>query len=210
MRPFTLKTLGEVLNLVRLGGEATDRRLREVLKVARDIGLVVGSGNRFELTDRGRTFLEALEREDAFTIHNLLYESLEPYRRIYDLYRQNVSVADLMRASGYNAVVVDVVLRLIRELESLGGVREEFFDKFVAAILERYKELRRRRWSRYVPIVDLLNEVKVELGVPMRVVYRMFEDFVAKWRDKIILTGSPSGKSIELFGKKYVYVMIDV
>jgi hypothetical protein len=91
-------------------------------------------------------------------------------------------------------------------------VNEEFYSRFESVLLEKYRLLSRRRWSRYVPIQQLLNEVKSELYVPSRLMGRFFEEFVRRWRDKVVLTGAPGATkgSVEVFGKRYVYIMISL
>jgi len=85
---------------------------------------------------------------------------------------------------------------------------------FEKALLEKYRGLSRRRWSKYVQIRQLLDEVRGELYIPNRLVGKLLEEFVRRWRDRVVLTGAPGAglgnDSVEVFGKKYVYIMINM
>ncbi len=212
MRPFTLKGLYEFLRYIQEGGlVGEDKRLRELWKVALDLGFIHEDG---KLAERGVRFLSAYERGDGATIHALFMESLEPYRVVYGLMSKGVvDSRELISRSGLNAVVLDVVLRLIKEVERLGiDARGEVWEVFEKTVLDKYRELARRRWSKYVAIVDLLEEVRRDLRFPRRVVYDMFREYVARRRNDVVLTGSPAGDvaGFEIGGRRYVYVMFRV
>ena len=212
MRPFTLRSLYEFLRFIREGGSVgEDRRLKELWKVALSLGFIREDGR---LTERGAQFLSAYEEGDGATIHALFINSLEPYRILYELMSRGVvDSRKLIAKSGLNAVSIDVVLRLIKEVERLGATaRGELWDLFEKTLVDKYKELARRRWSRYVAIADLLEEVKRELRFPRRVVEEMFREFVRRRGGDVTLTGSPAGDvaGFEIGGRRYVYVMFRV
>ncbi len=210
MRPFILKSLYEFLRYIGGGGSVDeDRRLKELWKVALNLGFIREDGT---ITERGFKFISAYEKGDGGTIHKLFMESLEPYRVIYGLVSRGVrQPSELMTLSGFNAVVVDVVLRLIREVEALGmSLHGELWGLFEKTLFDKYKELVKRRWSKYVAILDLLEEVKRELRFPRRVVEEMFREFVKRRKGDVVLTGSPAGNvaGFEIGGRRYVYIML--
>ncbi len=210
MRPFTLKSLYEFLRYIGGGGSVgEDRRLRELWKVALNLGFIREDGN---ITERGLRFVSAYEKGDGGAIHELFMEALEPYRVVYGLVSKGVmQPSELVTLSGFNAVVVDVVLRLIREVEALGtSMRGELWGLFEKVLFDKYRELARRRWSKYVTILDLLEEVKRELRFPRRVVEEMFREFVRRRKSDVVLTGSPVGDvaGFEIGGRRYVYIML--
>jgi len=216
MRPFTLNTLYGFVNTIRSGiAPVNDARFRELLRVAVDLGFIDGN---YTITGRGLEFLRAFENGDSESLHKLLMDGLEPYRRIYELLTKGVTKpGELVRLTGYNAVVVDLVLRLISEIESLSRdsiINESLYEVFEKALLEKYRGLSRRRWSKYVQIRQLLDEVRGELYIPNRLVGKLLEEFVRRWRDRVVLTGAPGAglgnDSVEVFGKKYVYMMINM
>lgn len=210
MRPFTLKSLYEFLRYISGGGSVDeDRRLRELWKAALNLGFIREDGS---ITERGFKFISAYEKGDGGIIHKLFMESLEPYRVIYGLVSRGVrQPSELMTLSGFNAVVVDVVLRLIREVEALGmSLHGELWGLFEKVLFDKYKELVKRRWSKYVTILDLLEEVKRELRFPRRVVEEMFREFVKRRKGDVVLTGSPTSNvaGFEIGGRRYVYIML--
>ena len=210
MRPFTLKSLYEFLRYIGGGGSVgEDRRLRELWRVALNLGFIREDGS---ITERGFRFVSAYEKGDGGAIHELFMEELEPYRVVYGLVSKGVmQPSELVTLSGFNAVVVDVVLRLIREVEALGtSMRGEVWGLFEKVLFDKYRELTRRRWSKYVTILDLLEEVKRELRFPRRVVEEMFREFVRRRKGDVVLTGSPAGDvaGFEIGGRRYVYIML--
>lgn len=210
MRPFTLKSLYEFLRYISGGGSVgEDRRLRELWRVALNLGFIREDGS---ITERGFRFVSAYEKGDGGAIHELFMEALEPYRVVYGLVSKGVmQPSELVTLSGFNAVVVDVVLRLIREVEALGtSMRGEVWGLFEKVLFDKYRELTRRRWSKYVTILDLLEEVKRELRFPRRVVEEMFREFVRRRKGDVVLTGSPAGDvaGFEIGGRRYVYIML--
>jgi hypothetical protein len=210
MRPFTLKSLYEFLRYIGGGGSVgEDKRLRELWRAALNLGFIREDGS---VTERGLRFVSAYERGDGGSIHELFMEALEPYRVVYGLISRGVTQpSELVALSGFNAVVVDVVLRLTREVERLGmPMRGELWGMFEKVLFDKYRELARRRWSKYVTILDLLEEVKRELRFPRRVVEEMFREFVARRKGDIVLTGSPAGEvaGFEIGGRRYVYIML--
>ena len=210
MRPFTLKSLYEFLRYVGEGGSVgVDRRLRELWRVALNLGFIREDDG---ITERGLRFVSAYEKGDGGAIHELFMEALEPYRVVYGLVSKGVmQPSELVTLSGFNAVVVDVVLRLTREVEALGtSMRGELWGLFEKVLFDKYRELARRRWSKYVTILDLLEEVKRELRFPRRVVEEMFREFVRRRKGDIVLTGSPAGNvaGFEIGGRRYVYIML--
>jgi hypothetical protein len=216
MRLFTLNSLYEFMNTVKSGAApVNDPRFRELLRVAIDLDFISGDSN-YKVTERGLEFLNAVGNGDSETLHEIFVSSLEPYKRVYELMAKGVTKpSDIIKLTGYNAVIVDLALRLISEVEGVGKgpvVNEEFYSRFESVLPEKYRLLSRRRWSRYVPIQQLLNEIKSELYVPSRLMDRLFEEFVRRWRDKVVLTGAPGATkgSVEVFGKRYVYIMISL
>jgi len=210
VRPFTLKSLYEFLRYISGGGSVgEDRRLRELWRVALNLGFIREDGS---ITERGFRFVSAYEKGDGGAIHELFMEALEPYRVVYGLVSKGVmQPSELVTLSGFNAVVVDVVLRLIREVEALGtSMRGEVWGLFEKVLFDKYRELTRRRWSKYVTILDLLEEVKRELRFPRRVVEEMFREFVRRRKGDVVLTGSPAGDvaGFEIGGRRYVYIML--
>jgi len=210
VRPFTLKSLYEFLRYIGGGGSVgEDRRLRELWRVALNLGFIREDGS---ITERGFRFVSAYEKGDGGAIHELFMEALEPYRVVYGLVSKGVmQPSELVTLSGFNAVVVDVVLRLIREVEALGtSMRGEVWGLFEKVLFDKYRELTRRRWSKYVTILDLLEEVKRELRFPRRVVEEMFREFVRRRKGDVVLTGSPAGDvaGFEIGGRRYVYIML--
>ena len=212
MRPFTLRGIYEFINLLRSGGSVdNDRRLRELLRESIELGFVNEVNGSYIITERGLRFMRAMEAGDAVAIHELLMESLENYRRVYELVSRGITKpSDLIRLTGYNAVVIDVVMRLIREVEALspGSLGSSLYARFEEVLLSRYRELSRRRWSKYVPITELIREVRNELNIPNRVVNSLLEEFVRKMGSKVVLTGSPGGSPMEINGKRVTYIMI--
>jgi hypothetical protein len=191
------------------GSVGEDRRLRELWRVALNLGFIREDGS---ITERGFRFVSAYEKGDGGAIHELFMEALEPYRVVYGLVSKGVmQPSELVTLSGFNAVVVDVVLRLIREVEALGtSMRGEVWGLFEKVLFDKYRELTRRRWSKYVTILDLLEEVKRELRFPRRVVEEMFREFVRRRKGDVVLTGSPAGDvaGFEIGGRRYVYIML--
>ncbi|MGC8542363.1 MAG: hypothetical protein ACP5NQ_00370 [Vulcanisaeta sp.] len=219
MRPFTLTALQEFLAILRNGGVEYiehDRRLRELLSASLDLGFVQRLGSGYVITERGLAFLSAVANRDANTVHAILMESMEPYRRIYELISSGVTKpSDLALATGYNAVIIDVVLRLIGEVEGLGSgeVNEGLYGRFEKVLIDKYRALSRRFWSKYVPISELLNEVRRESHIPPRLINKLLEEFVRRWGSKVVLVNAPStgGKNfVELFGRRYAYILIEV
>ncbi|ADN49597.1 hypothetical protein [Vulcanisaeta distributa] len=216
MRPFTLRGIYEFLNLLRSGGSiGGDRRLREFLRASLDLGFVSEVNGTYVITERGSRFMSAMEVGDATTIHALLMDSLESYRRVYELVSRGVTKpSELIRLTGYNAVVIDIVMRLIREVEALSPgspLSKDLYARFEEVLLSKYRELSRRRWSRYVPITELVREVRNELNIPNRVVNAFLEEFIRRMGSKVVLTGAP-GKggrgSMEINGRRFTYIMI--
>ncbi|MFZ8858398.1 MAG: hypothetical protein ACO2O1_09220 [Candidatus Caldarchaeales archaeon] len=200
----------EFLRYIGGGGSVgEDRRLRELWRVALNLGFIREDGS---ITERGFRFVSAYEKGDGGAIHELFMEALEPYRVVYGLVSKGVmQPSELVTLSGFNAVVVDVVLRLIREVEALGtSMRGEVWGLFEKVLFDKYRELTRRRWSKYVTILDLLEEVKRELRFPRRVVEEMFREFVRRRKGDVVLTGSPAGDvaGFEIGGRRYVYIML--
>ena len=213
MRPFTLRSIYEFLNLINSGGTVgSDRRLKELLRESMELGFVAESGGTYAITERGLKFMKAMESGDATTVHELLMESLESYRKVYELMSKGVTnSSELIKITGYNAVVIDVVTRLVREIEALSSnpqVKDSLYVRFEEVLLNKYKELSKRKWSRYVLITDLIKEVKKELSVPDRVLYSLLEEFVRRMGNRAVLTGSPGGSPVEINGKKVTYIMI--
>ena len=207
-----MRGIYEFMNLLRSGDSVgDDRRLRELLRESIELGFVNEVDGSYVITERGLRFMRAMEAGDAVAIHELLMEGLESYRRVYELVSRGVTKpSDLIRLTGYNAVVIDVVMRLIREVEALnpGSLGGDLYARFEEVLLGKYRELSRRRWSRYVPIAELIREVRNELNIPSRVVNSLLEEFVRRMGSKVVLTGSPGGGSVEINGKKVTYIMI--
>ncbi len=212
MRPFTLNALRETLNALLLDSGLSDRRTRELIKVAEELGLVDVREGRYTVSELGMRFLNAVEKGDGVFLHSLFYERFEPYRRIYDLVNMGVvKPLDLVNRSGFNSVVVDVVLRLIKEIESIGASSSEnMYLVFERELLKRYREMVKKKFSKYILISELLESVRSEMKIPYRVVVRLFEQFVERRRGRVLLTKAPIGKPVEVLGKPYTYVLIEV
>lgn len=213
MRPFTLRGIYELMNLLASGGSVgNDRRLRELLRESIELGLVLDENGKYTITEKGYRFLKAMEMKDAVTIHELFMESLESYKKVYELISRGVSrSSDIIKLTGYNAVVIDVVMRLIREVEALspGSLQgSDLYSKFEEVLLSKYRELSRKRWSRYVPIAELIKEVRNELNIPTKVVNSLLEEFTRRMGSRVVLTGSPGGSPVEINGKRVTYIMI--
>ena len=213
MRPFTLRGIYELMNLLASGGSVgNDRRLRELLRESIELGLVLDENGKYTITEKGYRFLKAMEMKDAVTIHELFMESLESYKKVYELISRGVTrSSDIIKLTGYNAVVIDVVMRLIREVEALspGSLQgSDLYSKFEEVLLSKYRELSRKRWSRYVPIAELIKEVRNELNIPTKVVNSLLEEFTKRMGSRVVLTGSPGGSPVEINGKRVTYIMI--
>ena len=213
MRPFTLRGIYELMNLLASGGSVgNDRRLRELLRESIELGLVLDENGKYTITEKGYRFLKAMEMKDAVTIHELFMESLESYKKVYELISRGVTrSSDIIKLTGYNAVVIDVVMRLIREVEALspGSLQgSDLYTKFEEVLLNKYRELSRKRWSRYVPIAELIKEVRNELNIPTKVVNSLLEEFTKRMGSRVVLTGSPGGSPVEINGKRVTYIMI--
>lgn len=213
MRPFTLRGIYELMNLLASGGSVgNDRRLRELLRESIELGLVLDENGKYTITERGYRFLKAMEMKDAVTIHELFMESLESYKKVYELISRGVTrSSDIIKLTSYNAVVIDVVMRLIREVEALspGSLQgSDLYSKFEEVLLSKYRELSKKRWSRYVPIAELIKEVRNELNIPTKVVNSLLEEFTKRMGSRVVLTGSPGGSPVEINGKRVTYIMI--
>ena len=234
MRPVLIRQLVETLRRIESNGGSVNldiasqyiglsrQRLREVLQVLHEIQLINICENNICITEEGRTFLEAYDKRNADVLHKLLMR-LRPYVLVYAHYINGVrKPQELKSLTGLNMVIVDTILRMIKEVESLrvnGGKAETSYElsdahlsKFTREIYSTYLELSREQKNRYVTLSELRSRICRKLGLTVTEFDSLFKRFLEINRGRVTLVPAPlyakSFDTIEIHGKKYAYIMI--
>jgi len=228
-RPVTINTLVKFLRSIKetpsneeelsekLG--ISKSRLKEILHVAHKMELIKIHDKKIFLSPNGEIFLKAYNESKGDILHKL-FMKIDEYRIVYSLYSSGTTrVKDLCKLTNFNAVIVDTILRIIRDIIVLShGAMEgiydsKLYDKFKKILLNEYKKLVITRHSRYIPIVLLKRNIlsKLNLGEKLFIVF--LERFIKENKHNIILAPAPLSRSssniaIKLFERNYVYIYI--
>ncbi len=219
LRPVTLKTLASLLHDIRRSNvDVSSRRIKELIRFLYKLKLIKIDGRFPKLTSLGEKFIAAYQQGDSITLHEI-FLSIKEYKDVYEAYiNGHTGIQDIARVTGLNAVVIDVVLRLISEIESISlenVVNKEFYQNFVKILVRNYIKLTKKNRSRYVELVKLRSETKKSMFITNSMFKKLLELFIRENKDKVILSGAPLTKAtnintIELFGKRFAYIMIDI
>jgi len=224
IRPLTLRRVIEVADLASRGVRLNDdllshrlgvrkRRAREILLELSQRHLLSVTEGGFSATDAARDVLEHYEREDWYSVHNILYEHNDFYRLLIDtlsnsevaLSKQELleklsSVDDL----NFNVTAADIVCDWA---ERLGTVQRNLYTNryyllskdqskdFASEIQRCYNalniELRPGLKLEYIEIARLREDVCENLRIAREVFDKAFESMFRSMIGKIDLCGAP-------------------
>ena len=213
MRPITLRRITKLLS--NIGSGKYDMSGNEELHdFAKRIGLI----NEFGLTRDGEELLELIKEGRVNELHRFFSKKIVEYKIIYDLYTKGlVSPALLSKESGLNLLVVDVVVRLITEIEQLSSTSsvllDNLFDPFKQEFEKTYWKLVRRYRSRYIPLYELIHELRREFPVPSAMLSKLLLLLKHRCKGRVNFVQAPlrkstSAKGILIGNKRYSFVIL--
>ena len=218
IRPITFRVMKDTLNLLASRctfeefcskASFTESRAREVVFQLVNMGLLKAERGLLSLTDAGRALLNAFKIKNYRKIHEILLE-YEPYRVMYYLLKDRTcNYAQIFEQTGFNPVVVDTLVRLMRKAgisvvrDASGGFYieksedEVEYELFVDVLKEEYDELlKNSRYARYVEIPALRWRVQEKLRISSSAFDNLFKKFVKETVAEGAVTLSPAPKSI--------------
>ena len=231
LRPVTLKRIVSFLenfakestciSSLTLSTKSSMARIKELTSFAKQLGLIKQTNSGFiEITPLGKKFLTAFKRGSSEEIHSIFMSKLNGYKTIYELYTLGITNSKrIHEITNLNAVEMDILIRLIQEVENLKAKNENderlLLDRnsLFKVIIATYSKLSNSNRSKYVAISEIKNMLIKRNHLSEHLFNKVLEDFVKTFRECVILSQAPSNtlknrESFTICGRRYSYIMI--